>query len=367
MTFDIVRFNQFALDLLSDVDGTFDNQDDQSIVEREGYSAAFRDDYLIPMTACIWSTGADKCTLEFPAVTLVRFMWNHHLLSTIARRPDWLTIPGGSKKYIDAVMHDFPQTSVHLLSPVETLRNGKDSKVILCYGNGEERIFDDVILACHGDEAMNIISASASEKEREIMSSSQTTPNKAYLHSDLSVRPKPCFNLATLFNLLQFMPRRSATWSSWNYLTTSKPSLSAPTKDSASGAIKIVSLTYNMNILQHIPVASYSNILVTMNPPHPPDPSLIQAEFSYTHPVYNAAAIKAQSRLEEIQGARCVWYCGAWTGYGFHEDGFESGLRVAAKLGGSVPWERRAVKFIRGRRPILRWKDHVFRLVISWI
>lgn len=205
MIFDIVRFNQFALDLLSDVDGTLDNQDDQSIgeyLEREGYSAAFRDDYLIPITACIWSTGADKCALEFPAVTLVRFMWNHHLLSTVARRPDWLTIPGGSKKYIDAVMRNFPQTHVHLSSPVKTLRNSKDGKVILCYKNGEESIFDDVILACHGDEAMDIISASASEKEREIMSSFHTVPNKAYLHCDLSVRPKPRFNLATLFNLL---------------------------------------------------------------------------------------------------------------------------------------------------------------------
>lgn len=122
-----------------------------------------------------------------------------------------------------------------------------------------------------------------------------------------------------------------------------------------------------MNILQHISVASYSHILVTMNPPYPPDPSLVQAEFSYTHPLYNAAAVKAQGRLEEIQGVRGVWYCGAWTGYGFHEDGFESGLRVAAKLGGSVPWERRAAKFIRGRKPILGWEDHVVRLVISWI
>jgi predicted NAD/FAD-binding protein len=202
MIFDIVRFNQFALDMLSDVDGTLDNQDEQTIgeyLEKEGYSATFRDDYLIPMTACIWTTGADKCALEFPAVTLVRFMWNHHLLSTVARRPDWLTIPGGSKRYIDAVMRDFPQTHVHLSSPVKTLRNGQNGKVILCYGNGDEGIFDDVILACHGDEAMNIISTSASKSEKEIMSSFHTTLNKAYLHSDLSVRSKSRFDLSTMF------------------------------------------------------------------------------------------------------------------------------------------------------------------------
>jgi len=203
MIFDIIRFNHFALDLLSDVDGTLDNKDERSIgeyLERGGYSAAFRDDYLIPMTACVWSTGPDKCALEFPAVTLVRFMWNHHLLSTVARRPDWLTIPGGSKRYIDAVMRDFPQTRVHLSSPVKTLRNGKDGKVILDFRNGKEGIFDDVILACHGDEAMDIISTSASKEEREIMSSFHTTPNKVYLHSDLSVRPSP-LRVPQYFNL----------------------------------------------------------------------------------------------------------------------------------------------------------------------
>lgn len=190
MIFDVIRFNLFALDALTEVDGTFANKDEQSIGEylkKENYSSAFRDDYLIAMTACVWSTGADKCSLEFPAVTLIRFMWNHHLLSTIAKRPDWLTIPGGSKQYIDAVMKKFPQTRVHLSTPVKTLKN-KEGKVVLTFENDQEGIFDDVILACHGDEAMDIISPSASETEKEIMASFHTTPNKVYLHSDLSVR-----------------------------------------------------------------------------------------------------------------------------------------------------------------------------------
>lgn len=163
------------------------------------------------------------------------------------------------------------------------------------------------------------------------------------------------------------MPQRPATWSAWNYLSFSKPSLFGTTRTSAPGALQAVSLTYNMNILQQIPIASYSHVLVTMNPLHPPNPSLVQAELSYKHPLYTSAAVKAQSRLEDIQGVRGVWYCGAWTGYGFHEDGFESGLRVAVKLGGSVPWERKEAKYIRGKRPMLGWKDHVIRLVISWI
>jgi len=191
MIFDIIRFNQFALDLLSNVDGTIVNDNEMSIgeyLEREGYSAAFRDDYLIPMTACVWSTGADKCALEFPAVTLVRFMWNHHLLSTIAARPDWLTIPGGSKRYLDAVMRNFPPTKVHLSTLVTSLSNDRNGRLILRTKNGQDSIFDEVILACHGDQAREIISISASKLEMDIMKNFETTPNTVYMHSDISVR-----------------------------------------------------------------------------------------------------------------------------------------------------------------------------------
>lgn len=190
MIFDIVRFNQFALDLLNDTDGTLENDNEESIgeyLERQGYSDAFRDDYLIPMTACVWSTGADKCALEFPAVTLVRFMWNHHLLSTIAPRPDWLTIPNGSKQYIGAVLKQFPDAKIHLSSPVAGVigaaEHGK-AKIVLQDGTTEE--FDDVLLACHGDQAMQLLEASTAE-EREILGAFETTPNIVYLHSDLSV------------------------------------------------------------------------------------------------------------------------------------------------------------------------------------
>lgn len=119
-----------------------------------------------------------------------------------------------------------------------------------------------------------------------------------------------------------------------------------------------------MNILQHIPVSKYGDVLVTMNPPHAPDPTLTQAEFMYRHPLYNAAAVHAQCRLDEIQGKRGIWYCGAWTGYGFHEDGFSSGIAVAAKLGGSTPWKVVDAKFVRGRKPILGWKDHLARVIV---
>jgi predicted NAD/FAD-binding protein len=151
-------------------------------------------------------------------------------------------------------------------------------------------------------------------------------------------------------------------WSAWNYLTTSS---SAQSPNIASGSLQTVSLTYNMNILQHISTSKFGNVLVTMNPPHRPDPALTQAEVSYRHPLYNAAAVRAQCRLHEIQGKRGIWFCGAWTNYGFHEDGFASGMGVGRRLGGSVPWEVVDAKFMRGRKPVLAWKDYAARLIVS--
>lgn len=192
MIFDIIRFNQFTLDLLSDESSSENEMSIGQYLQKEGYSDVFRDDYLIPMTACVWSTGADKCALEFPAVTLVRFMWNHHLLNTVAKRPDWLTIPGGSKRYIDALMSKFPAENVHLSSPVYSVYGDPAWGTTLQFTDGEKAHFDEVILACHGDQAHTLISKSASKLERDILGEFQTTPNTVYLHSDVSVSPFPC-------------------------------------------------------------------------------------------------------------------------------------------------------------------------------
>jgi predicted NAD/FAD-binding protein len=194
MIFDIIRFNQFALDLLAITPGSpaavaATEMSIGEYLEREGYSDAFRDDYLIPMTACVWSTGADKCALEFPALTLVRFMWNHHLLSTIAERPPWLTVEGGSSKYIDAVLDLAGNCEGHLGTPVLAVTR-KDGKVELRLGGrgeGKTEVFDDVVLACHGDQARWMLGDEATATEKEIMDAFETTPNTAYLHSDLSV------------------------------------------------------------------------------------------------------------------------------------------------------------------------------------
>ncbi|KAF2741033.1 FAD/NAD(P)-binding domain-containing protein [Polyplosphaeria fusca] len=352
MIFDIVRFNQFALDLLS-FSVSSRVHEELSIgdyLEREGYSDAFRDDYLLPMTACVWSTGPDKCALEFPAMTLVRFLWNHHLLNTVVERPPWLTIEGGSQGYIDAVLKECKRVQIHTSTPVESLAR-KDGKVLLTLGgqgNGRTEVFDEVVLACHGDQAFSIVGEAATLDEQDILSAFKTTPNMAYLHSDLSL-----------------MPKRRAAWSAWNYLTSSRPPSEPPS--STSGTLQTVSLTYDMNILQSLPTSDFGDVLVTLNPATPPAPSLTQATYQYRHPLFNARMVAAQEELEKIQGERGVWYAGAWTGYGFHEDGFASGMRVGIGLGGSVPWEAKNAKFSRGTSPVLGWRDFAVRGIIMML
>ncbi|KAL9608077.1 MAG: hypothetical protein Q9167_007064 [Letrouitia subvulpina] len=203
MIFDIVRFNQFALDLLSkeneseaDPSGAngyvkgFQNPHKQisigEYLDQNGYSEAFRNDYLIPMTAAVWSTAPDKASLEFPAITLIRFMWNHHLLSTIAARPKWMTILGGSQPYVDAVVKDLPWQRLHLGTAVRALRPQPDGYVVLRTDETED-VFDHVILATHGDQALDIVQGVATHEERTILSGFKSSKNSAILHSDLSV------------------------------------------------------------------------------------------------------------------------------------------------------------------------------------
>ncbi|KAL8838535.1 MAG: hypothetical protein Q9170_002115 [Blastenia crenularia] len=359
MIFDIIRFNHFALDLLSksdesetDPSGAHAPEDspskpkhEQSIgdyLDQEGYSEAFRNDYLIPMTAAVWSTAPDKASLEFPAITLVRFLWNHHLLNTITARPKWMTILGGSQPYIDAVMKDVPDERVHRRTAVKSLRVLSDGRVAVKTIDSEA-LFDHVVLATHGDQALDIIRDIATPKETKVLSGFKTSKNTASLHSDLSL-----------------MPTRPIAWSSWNYITRS-PSPSSPKAST-------VCLTYNMNILQHIPRSAYGDVLVTLNPLHPPSPHLTQGTWTYHHPQYNSEAMRCQKMLPMIQNARNISYCGAWTKYGFHEDGFSSGLKVAVEhLGAELPFEFVDSTFSRGRRPVLGWVDYVVRVGVLMV
>ena len=358
MILDVIRFNQFALDLLAEEDesehdptSNFDIAEktsrpkkQQTVGEylvKEHYSIGFRDDYLIPMTASIWSTSPDKTSLEFPVITLVRFMWNHHLLNTVAARPTWMTILGGSQRYIDVVLRDHPSEKVHLKTPVVSAVSSEDGSVDLGFAGGSHERFDHVILATHGDTAAAIIEGGASEEERRIFSGFQTSKNTAILHSDLSL-----------------MPQRRSTWSSWNYITTT------PSPDVKPS----VCLTYCMNILQHISYKTFGEVLVTLNPLHRPAEHTIQGEWTYHHPLYNATSIRSQKMLPKIQNTRGISYAGAWTKYGFHEDGFSSGLKVAIEhLGAKLPFEFVDSTFSRGRNPTLGTADYVVRFLVTII
>ncbi|KAA8565351.1 hypothetical protein EYC84_011065 [Monilinia fructicola] len=295
------------------------------------------------MTAAVWSTSPDKCSLEFPAVTLVRFMWNHHLLSTVAARPQWLTVKNGAKTYVDAVMKGFPPNHIFLSTPVESIRNDDDNRIRLCLENGKEEIFDHVIIATHGDIAYNLVRSSSTPAERHILTGFQTSKNTAVLHSDLSL-----------------MPQNREAWSAWNYITASSTSSTSKSRD-----VDQVCLTYNMNILQHIPTSKFGDVLVTLNPLFPPKPELTHSTYTYRHPLYNTRAITSQSQLSEIQNTRNISYCGAWTKYGFHEDGFSSGIKVAMDhLGANLPFKFTDSTFSRGKRPVLGLSDLILRI---WI
>lgn len=205
MIFDVIRFNQFALDILvgeeeieenpSGANGTRStlrvspprSESIGDYLQREGYSDTFRDDYLIPMTAAVWSTSPDKCSLDFPAITLIRFMWNHHLLTTVGTRPTWMTIPGGSQQYIDAVMAGVSKDHIYLNTAIKSLDIAPSGQIKLCREDGQIDTYDHVILATHGDQATDIIREIATPNEIAIMSSFQTNKNTVVLHSDLSV------------------------------------------------------------------------------------------------------------------------------------------------------------------------------------
>lgn len=353
--FDIIRFNQFALDLLIDDDAeratthlvngngnhlrSWRPKAEETIgeyLDRERYSKAFRDDYLFPMTAAVWSMSPDTCTLEYPAVTLVRFLWDHHLLSTITTRPPaWLTIKEGSRTYIDAVMKGFPPNHLLLNTPVRSVTNDRDGRVRLHLQDDKSEVYDHVILATPGDEAYQIMKSSATFEERTILSSFHTTKKTAVLHSDVA-----------------HMPASRKAWSSCNYLALSSPS-------------DQFSLTYNVNILQHIPRETFGDVLVTLNPLHEPHPGTVQGRYEYAHPVCNVESVRAQAMLPRIQNRRGVSYAGAWTKNGTQEDGFSSGLSVAMEhLGARLPFESVDYAYSRGRVPVLGLADHLARLII---
>ena len=268
-----------------------------------GCGHAFRDDHLYPMAAAIWSTPVQKIP-EYPAAAFIRFCENHGLLKFVDR-PLWRTVEGGSREYVEKLSRPFAHR-IRTGCPVDVIRR-RNGAVELTSDNGTER-FDQVVIATHADEALRML-ADPDPDERRLLGAFHYRRNEAVLHSDPSL-----------------MPRRRRVWSSWNY--ASEPGEHTPR----------LSVTYWMNQLQGI--ADDRPMFLTLNPIWAPDPNLVHSRNIYDHPMFDAGASSAQRHLWSLQGVRKTWFCGAYFGAGFHEDGLQSGLAVAEQLGGvRRPWD----------------------------
>ncbi len=269
----------------------------------KGYSAAFRDRHILPMASAVWS-AAPEVMMEYPAAAFIRFHANHGLLQ-IYNRPVWETVVGGSRTYVARLIEPF-RDRIRLISEVVSVRRGRD-QVEVTNSSGEHERFDHVIIATHAHQALAMLT-DASAAEQQLLSSFRYTRNLAALHTDIG-----------------FMPKRRSAWSSWNYVASHGKTSVAP------------SVTYWMNRLQRIGEAQ--PIFVTLNPERPPHAGTLLHSEIYEHPIFDGAAISAQSRLWSLQGRRRTWFCGSYFGAGFHEDGLQAGLAVAEELGGvRRPW-----------------------------
>lgn len=264
-----------------------------AFLAREGYSDAFRDGYLLPMAAAIWSCPM-KAMLAFPLGSFVRFFHNHGLLQ-IDERPQWHTVRGGSREYVRRIRAQLDD--VRLATPVRSVSRGVAGDGVLVRTDDGAHRFDQVVLACHSDQALRLL-ADASDEERAVLGAIPYLPNRAWLHTDQ-----------------RLMPRRRSAWAAWNYLSD------------GSADSPAVSVTYWLNRLQPLPFRT--PVLISLNPLREPDPARTIACFDYEHPMFDRGASLAQQRLAQSQGVRGTWFAGAWTGYGFHEDGLRSGLSVA--------------------------------------
>lgn len=302
MVRDVLRFYKQAPSLLAD--STLEGMSLGEYLDRNGYSASFIDDHLLPMGAAIWSTTAADMR-AYPLQAFIRFFVNHGLVQ-LSDRPQWRTVKGGSREYVARIRSDF-KGNIVLNSQIAAVRRDDDG-VKLLDRSGQMSIFDDVVIATHADQALALL-ADADTDERSILGAFDYTRNAAVLHSDETL-----------------MPARRNVWSSWNYLS----------EPNATGTEQLC-VTYWMNRLQNIDDAT--PLFVTLNPSRPIDPAKLIRTFDYAHPLFDAKALEAQKLLWNLQGRRNTWFCGAHFGSGFHEDGLQSGLAVAEALGGvKRPW-----------------------------
>ena len=300
MMWDIVRFYKTApLDA-----PTLGLTTLEEYLDAKGYGMSFRRNHLYPMAAAIWSTPAAEVS-HFPARAFIRFFDNHGLLN-LGTRPAWKTVDGGSRQYVEKMTRAFA-AGIRTGTGVNAIRRIGGSVLIEDSRGGIEG-FDHVVIATHANQALAMLERPTPQEE-SLLGAFRYIPNEAVLHSDDSV-----------------MPTRRSAWSSWNY---------AATRDGER--CKDLSVTYWMNSLQGI--AGDKPMFLTLNPIRDPDPKKTFHRQQYSHPAYDTAAVAAQEKLWSLQGDQNTWFCGAYFGAGFHEDGLQSGLAVAEQLGGDRrPW-----------------------------
>jgi predicted NAD/FAD-binding protein len=302
MLADLVRFYRTAPGLLR-TDATAIGPSLGDWLRQGRYGDGFVHDHLLPMAAAIWSCPP-AAMMGFPVRSFVQFFVNHGLLEFVDR-PRWYTVVGGSRSYVRRLAGGLVG-HLRTASPVATVARTA-AGVAVTTRDGDTTVFDQVVLGCHGDEALRAL-ADASDDERRILGSFGYQENEAILHRD----PR-------------LMPSRRRAWASWNYLSE------AGSEDGPR-----VAVTYWMNRLQHID-RKYP-LFVSLNPTVEPDPASVFARMHYDHPVFDTAAIRAQRALPSIQGRGGIWYCGSYCGWGFHEDGLRAGISVARALGVEPPW-----------------------------
>ena len=258
----------------------------------------FRRYYLLAMGAAIWSCPIETI-MKFPAKTFLRFFKNHGLLS-VNNRPQWYTVTGGSREYVSRLTETF-KNKIRLNSGVQNVKKQDDTWSV----DGE--VFDQVIFACHADEALKILEDTSDIEN--VIGEFDYQDNQIIVHSDTS-----------------FMPQERKCWASWIYLSEGREDKK-----------QVVSLSYWMNNLQGLDPAY--PIIVTLNPGRRPQEDLILDEHTFSHPIFDLKAIKAQEKISDIQGQNGLWFCGAYQRYGFHEDGLLSAVNVVKKMGVEIPWE----------------------------
>jgi predicted NAD/FAD-binding protein len=306
MLADILRFNRMTTAIAQRGADAELAEPIADFLDRGGFGEAFRRWYFLPMIGCIWSCPTDQM-LRFPIGTMIRFCHNHGLLQ-VADRPQWRTVRGGARQYVHRMLQAIPDARLN--TPVRAVRRVPPGQghggVVLATDAGSER-FDDVVLACHSDQSLALLT-DATPAERAVLGAVRYHPNRAVLHTDAAV-----------------LPRRRLAWAAWNY---------ARAADSGREQAAVC-LHYLINRLQPLPWRQPVVVSLNPDPAHLPDPARVLGTWNYSHPVFDAAAVAAQRALPGIQGDAAgthTWFAGAWTRYGFHEDGLMSAQAVVQGL-----------------------------------